>query len=110
MDKRCNLRKAVAAVDPIVLVRNATNIQGLGKTANLRLGAQNIKTIPADTSPIKDLKQTTITVFESNINQLILKEIQKEFSISRTTFSNEKSPGYYNVLVELGSDYANKLR
>ncbi len=87
-----------------VRVENGTNIPGLASLAVNRLRDKNIKTVGPTNDNSQTFQQTTITLYDKNINQGDVDILKKEFGINTVTYKSGNQTTY-NVLVIVGNDY-----
>ncbi len=87
----------------IVQVQNGTTIPGLAGLAVNRLKDKNIQVLSPINSITHVSPQTTITVYDNNVNSADIDVLKKEFGVD--TVLNSSKQSNYNVLVIVGNDY-----
>jgi len=89
----------------VVMVKNGTKIKGLAQKAVNRLREAKIQTIIPENAEKQDLKTSTITVFEENIDPKQIVILREIFGVEKALMATNEGELKYNVLVTLGQDY-----
>lgn len=98
------------AVDtnPIVEVENGTRVSGLANTAAERLRALGLNVLAPQSAPSQNISQTSITLYQKNIDSNVVKEIEQEFNAKSSIASSsadQSGDNPYDILVTVGQDY-----
>lgn len=99
-----SLDQSVSTYSPIIKVENATTIVGLGSLAANRLQDKDFNVLAPSNAQDQTLEKTTITVFNSNIDQKIIDSLKTEFGVS-DVIRKQSNDLSYDILIEVGKDY-----
>lgn len=99
-----SISASAGQVAAIVRVKNGTAIPGLAGLAVNRLKDKGMRTLEPVDNVEQKVQQTTITVFDKNVNKGDLDALKNEFGID-TLFYSPATQSLYNVLVTVGNDY-----
>lgn len=91
-------------ISALVQVENGTTIPGLAGLATNRLKSENIQTVDPVNARNQQTQQTTITVYDKNVNIDDLNTIKTEFGVNTVSFENS-SQNTFNISVVVGNDY-----
>ncbi|MGI8420574.1 MAG: LCP family protein [Candidatus Levyibacteriota bacterium] len=91
-------------LDAVIQVQNGTPTAGLAQTVTDKLQAAKLKVVDPGNASAHDIKKTTITVYDKNVNSATLVTLKKELGVKTVSYTTAPQTDY-NVLVVLGDDY-----
>jgi len=94
-------------LEAIIQVENGSGTVGLAQLATSRLSDAHMQVLTPTNAP-KTIQQTTITVYDKNVNQATLNALKKEFNVNTITYGSSKG-SIYNILIVVGVDYNQKV-
>ncbi|MGH7204099.1 MAG: LCP family protein [Candidatus Levyibacteriota bacterium] len=96
------------SVAAVIQVQNGTTTAGLAQTVTDKLKAENKQVVEPGNATSHNVKQTSITVSDKNVNPSTITALQKEFGVKKATYTTTTQTDF-NVLIVLGNDYSIKV-
>ncbi len=93
-------------ISPIIQIENGTEIAGLAELATNKLSDKDLQVLIPYSSENKDIHKTAIIVYDTHVDQNIVRDLEREFNtqaIYQST-SDIDNPRY-TILVVVGYDY-----